>query len=177
MALIPCPECGVRVSEKAISCPNCGHPIAEIPYLAPAAQPLWRGYEWKSKIEIFGIPLIHIAFGRDKRTGKLLIAKGIIAIGQFGIGIITLAQFGIGLLFGFGQFLAAPIVIAQFALAYYFGLGQFATGLTAIGQIAFGKYVLAQMGYGEYVWSTKIKNPQAIEYFHNLWHSLKNFIR
>jgi len=172
MALIPCPECGGSVSEKAIACPNCGYPMK--PDLAPMAQPCWRGYEWKSKINIFGIPLIHIAFGRDKRTGKLLVAKGIIAIGQFGIGLITLAQFGIGFLFGFGQFIAGPLVIAQFALAYYFGLGQFATGITAIGQLAFGKYVCAQFGYGEYVWSTQIKNPEAIEYFTDLWSTLKN---
>lgn len=175
MALIPCPECGGSVSEKAIACPNCGYPMK--PDLAPAAQALWRGWEWKSKVTIFGIPLIHIAFGRDKRTGKLLVARGIIAIGQFGIGLITLAQFGIGFLFGFGQFIAGPLVIAQFALAYYFGLGQFATGITAIGQLAFGKYVRAQIGYGEYVWTTQIKNPEAIEYFTNLWHTLRNIIK
>ncbi len=29
MALIDCPECGKRVSEKAASCPNCGCPIAQ----------------------------------------------------------------------------------------------------------------------------------------------------
>jgi hypothetical protein len=174
MPLIPCPECGASVSDKAISCPNCGYPMK--PAVVSFAQPPWRGWEWKSKIRIFGIPLIHIAFGRDKQTGKWLVAKGIIAIGQFGLGVITFAQFGFGLLFGFGQFLAAPVVIAQFALSYYFAIGQFAVGLTAIGQIAFGKYVRAQMGYGEYVWSAKIKNPEAIEYFTRLWSSCKDLI-
>lgn len=27
MALIDCPECGKRISDKAESCPNCGVPI------------------------------------------------------------------------------------------------------------------------------------------------------
>jgi hypothetical protein len=27
MALINCPECGARISDKALSCPNCGHPM------------------------------------------------------------------------------------------------------------------------------------------------------
>ncbi len=27
MALINCSECGIKISEKAISCPNCGNPI------------------------------------------------------------------------------------------------------------------------------------------------------
>ena len=85
-------------------------------------------------------------------------------------------QFGIGLLFGFGQFVGGIIAIGQFSLGVYFGAGQFATGLTAIGQFAFGKYVLAQAGYGEYVWSVKSKSPEAIEYFTNLWNSVKTFL-
>jgi hypothetical protein len=129
----------------------------------------WRGFEWRSKTEILGLPLINIAFGRNKQTGKLLVAKGIIAIGQFGIGVITIAQFGIGILFGFGQFVGGIMAVGQIALGIYFGLGQFSTGLIAIGQFALGKYVLAQIGYGEYVWSTKIKNPEAIEYFMIFW--------
>lgn len=31
MALINCPECQHRVSDKATSCPECGHPIKEMP--------------------------------------------------------------------------------------------------------------------------------------------------
>lgn len=28
MALIPCPECGRQVSDKAASCPQCAHPLS-----------------------------------------------------------------------------------------------------------------------------------------------------
>lgn len=31
MALIPCPECGSEVSDKAPTCPKCGVPIADAP--------------------------------------------------------------------------------------------------------------------------------------------------
>lgn len=31
MALIPCPECGSEVSDKAPSCPKCGFPLASAP--------------------------------------------------------------------------------------------------------------------------------------------------
>jgi hypothetical protein len=126
------------------------------------------GYEWKTKANVFGFPLIHIAIGRDRKTGKLLIAKGVVAIGQFAIGIISFAQFSIGALIGFGQFSIGIIAIAQFALGILFGLGQFATGVITIGQFAVGKYVLAQIGYGEYVWSAIIKNMIAFEFFKNL---------
>ena len=172
MGLIKCPECGASISEKAIACPECGIPIN----LTAITSRIWHGFEWKSKTEIYGWPLVHIAFGRNKKTGRLLVAKGIIAIGQFAIGLITVAQFGIGLLFGFGQFVGGMLAVGQFALGIYFGLGQFATGSTAIGQFAFGEYVRAQIGFGKYVWSQKIKDPQAIEYFRNLWESVKNLL-
>jgi len=126
------------------------------------------GYEWKTKASIFGFPLIHIAIGRDRKTGRFFVAKGVVAIGQFAVGIISFAQFSLGALIGFGQFSVGIIAIAQFALGILFGVGQFATGVTAIGQFAFGKYVLAQIGYGEYVWSAIIQNMIAFEHFKNL---------
>ena len=177
MALTTCPECGVYVSENAESCPQCGHPMkppAAAPPPPAAAARVYRGYEWKSKTTVLGWPLVHIAVGRNRQTGKLMVAKGVIAIGQFGIGLITIAQFGIGILLGFGQVVGGTLAIGQFALGTYFGLGQFATGVTAIGQLALGKYVLAQLGYGKYVWSTRIRDPRAVEYFGNLWDSLKH---
>jgi len=176
MALITCPECGAKISEKAATCPKCGYPMKPMADLERVTRRFLRGFEWKSKTQVFGWPLIHIAIGRNKETGKLMAAKGIIAIGQFGIGVITIAQFGIGILFGLGQFVGGVFAVGQFALGICFGLGQFATGIIAIGQLAFGMYVRAQMGYGKYLWTSEIKDPQAIEYFKNLWHSVKSLI-
>ncbi len=174
MALMDCPECGARISDKAIACPKCGNPMKPMADLTLVARRF--GFEWKSKAEIFGWPLIHIAIGRNKETGRLMMAKGIIAIGQFGIGVITIAQFGIGVLFGLGQFVFGILAVGQFALGIYFGLGQFATGITAIGQFGFGRYVRSSIGYGKYVWSNRIKDPQAIEYFRSLWQSVGSLI-
>lgn len=126
------------------------------------------GFEWKTKLSILGLPLVHIAIGRNRLTGKLLVAKGIIAIGQFAIGVIVIAQFGLGLFVGLGQFATGLFAIAQFALGVYFGLGQFATGFICIAQFGVGGYVLAQIGYGKYVWSMTVKNLQALDYFKNL---------
>jgi len=172
-----CPQCGGTVSERDETCPTCGNPVIRpVAESAATMRPRWRGFEWRTTAEILGWPLIHIAAGRDPATGKLLVAKGVIAIGQFGIGLITIAQFGIGILFGFGQFTGGVLAIGQFALGIYFGLGQFASGATAIGQFAVGKYVLAQIGFGEHVWAVNTKDPRAIEYFGNLWDSVRGFI-
>lgn len=139
-----CRVCQAPVSSMAHACPRCGAPFP--------ARVGWNGtgYEWKSPGTFRGIPLVHVAWGRDAK-GKLRVAKGVVAIGQFGIGAFTIAQFGVGLIFGFGQFVAAPIAIGQFALglvaAGQFGIGilagagQFATGIFATGMKAFGVWV------------------------------------
>lgn len=140
--LAPCRACRREVSRDAVTCPHCGAP-------KPAEQ-AWNGvgYEWKSEQTLFGLPLVHVAVGRDAR-GKLRVAKGIIAIGQFAVGGIVVAQFGVGAVFGLGQFVAAPISVAQFAfglaaigqfaIGLLFGLGMIATGWKAIGLITLQK--------------------------------------
>lgn len=125
------------------------------------------GFEWRTRAEYYGYPLVCVAFGRSDRGG-MRVARGWIAVGQFAIGAVTLAQFGVGLVFGLGQFLAAPVAVAQFALGILFGLGQFATGYVAIGQLAFGYYALCQAGLGWHVWRQGFQDPQAVEFFKHL---------
>lgn len=139
--LRPCRSCGAEVSGEAVTCPRCGAPFP--------ARARWTGpgYEYKSRATFRGWPLVHIAFGRDEH-GRRRVARGVIAIGQFGIGAITIAQFGVGFVFGLGQFMLAPLSVGQFAFglcaAGQFGIGllagagQFATGIVAAGMKAFG---------------------------------------
>jgi len=83
-----------------------------------------------------GLPLLHISF--KYRPNKMPVpAKGIISIGQFGIGIINISQFGIGI-----------ISISQFTIAVY-ALAQFAIAYSLIAQI--GLYV--NQGHGQLVWN------------------------
>lgn len=106
----PCRECQHEISENAFACPQCGAPYP--------ARPQWDGwgFEYKSKANLLGIPLLHISFKfRPNRTP--VPARGIIAIGQFACGIVTISQFGIGL-FSLSQFTIAGFAMAQFALAY-----------------------------------------------------------
>jgi hypothetical protein len=155
MALQPCRECVNEVSDGAISCPRCGAP-------RPAIKG-WNGtgIDWKSRVKLFGIPLIHVAFGRNS-NGKLRVAKGIIAIGQFAVGLVTVAQFGIGIIFGLGQFMIGLTVLAQFAGGLLIGVGQIATGVVTIGQFVIGIYGLAQAGWVNYMWSPTRVDMEAV---------------
>ena len=128
MNIVKCRDCQHDVSDSAKICPNCGAPC---PYNLD-----WNGYgyEYKSTFQIFGMPLIHMAFGRDNNN-KWRVAKGFIAIGQYGKGIITIAQFGIGV-----------IVISQFGIAVAI-LSQFGIGLFVIAQMG----IVGIWGIGQYI--------------------------
>ncbi|MCB2145556.1 MAG: zinc ribbon domain-containing protein [Deltaproteobacteria bacterium] len=123
-----CRECDHQVSEQAVACPGCGAPYP--------AREHWDGYgfEYKSHAAILGLPLLHVSFKyRPNRTP--VVAKGVIAVGQFGAGIINISQFGIGVI-SLSQFTIAGYALAQFALAY-----------SCIAQ--FGLYL--DRGYGQVV--------------------------
>lgn len=105
-----CRECHNKVSKDAISCPHCGAPYP--------AKPQWDGwgYEYKSKSMVGNLPLVHVSF--KYRPNRMPVpAKGVIAIGQFGVGIVTIAQFGVGMI-GLGQFMVGGLLIAQFAAGH-----------------------------------------------------------
>jgi hypothetical protein len=165
-----CRECGNPVSEQARICPKCGSPC-------PAVNE-WKGtgFEWKSQKTLYGWPLVHIAFGRNAK-GRLHVAKGVIAIGQFAVGIVTVAQFGVGILFGFGQFIFGLTALAQIAVALMFGIGQIATGVAAVGQLVIAWYGLGQVGLAKHLWSMNIADPEAAKFFIELAAKIKLNIR
>jgi hypothetical protein len=124
-----CRECQQPISEQAIHCPHCG-----APYPARSEWDGW-GFEYRSTTTVMRWPLVHISF--KYRPNRVPVpARGIFAIGQFGIGVFTLAQFGVGI-FGIGQFMIGGFILAQFALA-----------LRLVAQ--FGLYL--QTGKGQLIW-------------------------
>jgi hypothetical protein len=124
----PCRECKHVISEQAIACPHCG-----VPYPAKEKWDGW-GFEYKSKTTLWGWPLVHISF-KYRPNRAPVVAKGILAIGQFACGIVTISQFGIGF-----------ISVSQFTAAWY-ALAQFALGYSIIAQI--GLYI--HSGHGQLV--------------------------
>ena len=76
----------------------------------------WLGLRYKSKITIAGLPLVHISF-KYRPNRRPVVARGVIAIGQFACGVVCIAQFSVGLL-SISQFAVAAYAVAQFAAAY-----------------------------------------------------------
>ena len=108
--MTPCRECKHAISEQALACPNCG-----APYPARAKWDGW-GWEYRSEATILGMPLIHVSF-KYRPNRMPVVARGVIAIGQFACGIVTISQFGIGIV-SVSQFTVAVLALAQFAVAY-----------------------------------------------------------
>lgn len=103
--------------------------------------------EWTSDAIWNGIPLVQIANGRSPETGKLVTARGVIAIGQRARGIVAIGQIATGII-AIGQAAVGVIAIGQVATGVLFGLGQIATGVVAIGQVVAGVFGFAMQGLG-----------------------------
>ena len=84
-------------------------------------------YEYRSRLRVGSLPLVHIVRGVDPSTGARPPAIGIIAIGQVAMGVVAIGQLAVG-----------GIAIGQAALGLGWGVGQLATGILAAGQVAAG---------------------------------------
>lgn len=107
---------------------------------------LSRGsFEYKSKMEINGWPLIHINLGRGLKKAKGVIAignmaVGLIAIGALSAGIISIGVLSAGLL-AMGA-LTGGVISAGGLAAGYIAMGGVAMGYLAMGGVAMGTYAL-----------------------------------
>lgn len=158
MALVECPECGHAISEKAKMCPNCGHPIG-------GGMLCW---EFRSKTEYFGLPLVHIVYGLawDPTTGKPRVAKGIIAIGPIAVGVVAIGGLAFGGLCLGG--LALGLVAFAGVSVGLLAMGGLAVGAVAFGGCAIGYYALGGAALGTHPLGGNAQDPQAIEFFKGL---------
>src|SRR6185295_16539560 len=120
------------------------------------------GAEYRSKLEIFGVPLLHVARGLDPQTGRRRVARGIIAIGETAVGVIAsggiavggivFGGLGIGLISFSGLSLGLVLAIGGVAIGG-FAWGGLSVGIVALGGMTVGYYAFGGQGFGSYVLS------------------------
>jgi RNA polymerase sigma factor (sigma-70 family) len=98
-----------------------------------------KAFEWRSRTQLFGVPLVHVRFNPDIKDKAA--AKGWIAIGTRAYGI----------LFAAGTICVAPIAWGALAIGIV-GLGGFGIGLLAFGGIAIGYAAVGGAAIGYVAW-------------------------
>ena len=156
MALIDCPECGNRISEKAIYCPMCGYTAK-----APGA---FYCFEYISKRKLFGLPLVHVVLGPalDPATGKFRVAKGIIAVGGIAFGGLALGGLSLGAI-SIGGLGLGLIAVGGAAIGLLFAAGGLAVGFIALGGCAVGYYAVGGGAFGVHALGGNVQDEQLLQ--------------
>ena len=102
-------------------------------------------YEYKSKRTLFGLPLVHIRFGR----GGMAVARGIVAVGNCAVGVVALGGFSLGLVSVGGLSLGLLLSLGGWAVGG-FAIGGLAMGLIALGGGAVGLFAMGGGVFGMY---------------------------
>ena len=94
-------------------------------------------FEYKSKLTLFGLPLVHICFS----NGRPCVAKGVLAAGNIALGVFSLGGISAGL-FSLGGVSAGLLLSLGGLSVGGLSIGGLAIGLFALGGLAVGGYSL-----------------------------------
>lgn len=141
-------------------------------------------HEYRSTTTVFGLPLVHIARGVDPITGRKVIAKGIVAIGDIAIGGlalggvaiggITLGGVSIGLMTFGGVSVGLILALGGLALGCGLSIGGLAVGSIACGGGAIGYYAYGGGAFGVHGYGGNIRDAQALDALQNPAHLFRH---
>lgn len=148
--------------------------IEEIGGLAAVAWQRAFGLEYRSQTTLLGVPLVHIAYGLDPKTGRKRVARGIIALGDLAIGAfacggvalggVAFGGVSVGLVSLGGLAVGLLAAIGGLALGS-FAFGGLAVGGVALGGVALGYYAAGGSGLGVFALLGDHQDPQAVAFF------------
>lgn len=121
-----------------------GRETDDTPQREPAAQTLsFPCYEYRSHIELFGLPLVHISFGLWRPRP----ARGIFAVGNVAAGVVAVGGLAAGG-FAFGGVSLGLLALGGLALGGI-SIGGLALGLFALGGGAIGVWAVGGLAVGQ----------------------------
>jgi predicted Ser/Thr protein kinase len=136
--------------------------------------PGFQGFDYRSKRTLFGLPLVNIASGFDPATGKVRVAKGIIAIGGRAQGVVAIGGIATGSvaiggcaigLVALGGAAFGVFSFGGLAIALMLALGGAAIAPVAIGGGALGYMALGGGGIGAHVFAANVQDSAAKNFF------------
>jgi hypothetical protein len=149
MQIVPCRQCQAPVDAEWPTCPACGAIQPGLAEIEP------KGYEWESKGQWMGLPLVHIAFGYDSK-GHARTARGIVAIGQRAVGGVAIGIIAGGF-FSIGIVSAGVFSLGVVSVGALISGGVNAFGALAIGVVAVGYKVGGVATFGSKVLFSAMK--------------------
>ena len=120
------------------------------------------GFEYRSKLELFGWPLVHVTRGYNPVTGKKRVSRGVIAIGEIAIGGLALGGFALGGI-AVGGMGVGVIALGGLALGGV-AAGGIALGLVAaVGGLAYSlTYAIGALAYARHTISLVNEDPELL---------------
>jgi tRNA A-37 threonylcarbamoyl transferase component Bud32 len=167
-AAAPAAPVGAPPTGTATSQPAGTH---QQPGCAPRA---CHGLDYRSKATLFGLPLLHVTSGIDPQTGRLRVAKGIIAIGDRAKGVVAFGGMATGGfafgglaigVFAFGGCALGLISFGGLAIALLAAFGGGAIAPIAIGGGAIGILAFGGRAVGLHVLDAATHDPVAVRFY------------
>ncbi|MBX3403989.1 MAG: hypothetical protein KF699_11325 [Phycisphaeraceae bacterium] len=180
-----CANCGYSLLNltDASKCPECGKPLVEV--LARWGGASRRARRYRSEAELFGVPIVSVAFGARPEFGEINgravgiiaignIARGGIAIGGNAVGVVAIGGMAIGLGSVGGMSIGLVTALGGMTIGGFavggFGIGGVASGggavgIVAQGGMAIGYYASGGGVFGQYILSPRRSDPEAANFF------------
>jgi tRNA A-37 threonylcarbamoyl transferase component Bud32 len=134
------------------------------------------GVDYRSKATLWGLPLLHVTSGIDPQTGRVRVAKGIIAIGDRAKGVVAFGGLAMGGfafggmaigVFAFGGGALGLVSVGGGVIALLAAIGGGAIAPIALGGGAIGYLAFGGGAIGVHVMDAATRDPLAMQFFHH----------
>ncbi len=127
------------------------------------------GYEYRSEATFLGLPLVHIAQGIDPQTGRMRVARGIIAVGNVAIGVLAIGGFALGGI-ALGGFALGVVALAGIAVGFA-SFGGMALGLwLALGGMAVSaQYAVGGLALAPHALGGNVQDPELLRWLERVF--------